>query len=144
MDSQNEVYSGRIDIVGGHDAIVGSIVTAKVIKFPKLANGCTIKDTVGYDAILKDSKLKSVHISNVTEISEGNFNITIESKNSEIIDLTSKSEWTLIILPLRKYVQGEQPEVRRNGGIFGMPRISEEEAERLLNEYFPQKKQTLT
>jgi hypothetical protein len=113
--------SMAFSIAGGGSTTPGTSVATTISRFSQSQNGAFVKPIEGYNAILKEANRQLVRIGAVTKVSNGVWNITIEGINGETIDLTSKSKWTLILMPLRPYVKGDTNPIQGRGFAYNPP-----------------------
>lgn len=99
----------------------GTSRTTTISRFSQSNNGLFVKPLPGFQAIIKENNRQIVNITNVTQNAAGNFSITITSINGETIDISTRSQYTLIMLPMREYVLGTTTPIQTDGYLYNPP-----------------------
>lgn len=81
----------------------GTAVTVKVNRFSLSQSGLFGKPLRKFTAFIKENGQQNVRITNVTQLASGDFNITFEPINGEVLDLTRRTTYTVVMNPLRSY-----------------------------------------
>jgi hypothetical protein len=108
-------------VKGGSTTTPGTTTATTISRLSQTQNGLFVKPIAGYKAILKEANRQIVTINTVTQVSPGNWNITLGSINGETIDLTGRSRWTLILFPVRDYVKGTNNPIQKRGFVYNPP-----------------------
>lgn len=103
----------------------GVAVTVKVNRFSLAQNGLFGKPLGGFTAYIKELGQQNVTITNVTPLASGDFNITLEPINGEILDLTQKGKYTVVMNPLRSYDLSATNEIQVQGVVGEYPALYE-------------------
>jgi hypothetical protein len=78
-------------------------VTATISRLSQTLNGAFVKPQAGFRAIIKENNFQVVRITNVTKISNGNFSVSLQGINGQTVDLNSRSQYTITIMPMRDW-----------------------------------------
>jgi hypothetical protein len=101
----------------------GTPVTVKVNRFSLSANGMFGKPLEGFTAFIKETGQQNVSITNVTELASGDFNITFEPINREVLDLTKRSTYTVVMNMLRSYDLSATNKIKTQGLVGEYPAL---------------------
>ena len=81
----------------------GLSVTVQISRASLSQNGLFAKPLAGYRAMIKELNQQVVDITNVTEVSPGVFNITFTPINGQVLDLTKRNQYTVVMAAMRNY-----------------------------------------
>lgn len=98
----------------------GAPVTISISRFSQSKNGLFAKPIAGFQGFLKNN-LQKVNITNVSENSAGNISITLAPINNEVLDLTTKSQYTLVQSPMLSYSINDTADIPTHGQVANMP-----------------------
>jgi hypothetical protein len=100
---------------------VNNVVTTTISRFSQSNNGLFVKPIAGFQALIKENSQQIVTITNVTENSGGNWSITIQGINGQIINLTARNQYTLVLIPMQQYVLGTTAPIATSGWVYNPP-----------------------
>lgn len=106
----------------------GLSVTVQVSRASLSQNGVFAKPLAGYRAMIKELNRQIVDITNVTQLPNGNFNITFTPINNEVLNMTQRNQYTIVLASMRNYIlndsQGTQtPEIQTRGMVLNPPAL---------------------
>lgn len=114
---QYETLSFAINGVAGS----GNSRTTTINRFSQSNNGLFVKPIAGFQAILKEANRQIVSITNVTENAAGNWSITIQGINNQTIDLSTRNQWTLVMMPMKEYDINDTNPIATHGFVYNPP-----------------------
>jgi hypothetical protein len=103
----------------------GVAVTVQVNRFALSSNGMFGKPLSGFTGYVKENGQQNIIITNVTELASGNFNITLQPINGEILNLTVRSTYTLVMNMLRSYDLSATNKIQTQGVVGEFPALYE-------------------
>ena len=103
----------------------GASVTVTINRFSLSSNGMFAKPLSGFKGFVKENNQQNVKISNVTELASGNFNITFTPINGQVLDLTKRSQYTIVMSMLRSYDINATNKIQTQGVVGEYPGIYE-------------------
>lgn len=126
--SEYEAYGTYVFAINKSAASIplgGVAVTVKVNRFSLSQNGNFGKPLRGFKGYIKELNQQNVTITNVTELASGDFNITLEPINGEVLNLTGRSSYTITMNPLRSYDITATNKIQTQGIVGEFPGIHE-------------------
>lgn len=118
-------YSFAIGKAAGAVPAAGASVTVKISRLSLSQSGLFAKPLEGYKAFIKENGRQNVIVTNVTELAAGDFNITFAPINGEILDLTRRSSYTVILSMMRSYDITSTNQIRTQGLVGNPPLLRE-------------------
>lgn len=100
---------------------VGTSRTTTINRFSQSNNGLFVKPIAGFQAIIKENNRQIVNITDVTEVSAGNWNITITGINNETIDISARNLYTLVMFPMMQYKTSYTDPISTSGWVYNPP-----------------------
>jgi len=116
-------YSFAVNKSSNAIPVGGAAVTVQINRFSLNSNGIFAKPLQGYRAFIKENNQQNVLISQVVELATGNFNITLQPINGEILDLTKRSRYTVVMNMLREYDISATNPIQTHGVVGEYPAI---------------------
>lgn len=110
--------------IKGDNASPSTTKTAQISRYAQTKNGLFAVPVPGWDAIIVGQGSPSgqlVKINNVTKISNGNFTVTLESKNGENIDLSKKGQYTVTMIPMQNQPKGASGKISKRAYAYNPP-----------------------
>lgn len=102
----------------------GTSVTTTISRLSQTMNGAFVKPEAGYRAIIKENNWQVVKISNVTKVSNGNFNITLQGLNGATVDLSGRSQYTVTLIPMQDYMTSDiDNQISTGGFVYNPPML---------------------
>lgn len=102
-------------------------VSVNVSRQSLSANGIFAKPLAGYRAMIKENNRQIVDITNVVQLPNGNYQITFTPINNEVLDLTKRSQYTIVLASMRNYVLSNQPgatdQIQTRGIVLNPPAL---------------------
>jgi len=98
----------------------GVPVTVNVSRQSLSQNGLFAKPLAGFKAMIKELNRQVVNITNVTPTSTG-YNITFAPINNEVLNLTQRSQYTVVLASLRNYQLVNTPSTIQTQGMVKNP-----------------------
>lgn len=99
----------------------GTSRTTTINRFSQSNNGLFVKPIAGFQAIIKENNRQIVNITDVTEVSAGNWNITITGVNGESIDISARNQYTLVMFPMMQYKTSFTDPISKSGWVYNPP-----------------------
>lgn len=93
----------------------GADVTVKVNRFSLSANGMFGKPLEGFTGFIKENNQQNITIASVKENAIGDFDITLSPINGEVLDLTKRPKYTLVMNMLRSYDLSATNQIQTQG-----------------------------
>lgn len=118
-------YSFAVNKSGSAVPAGGVSVTVQVSRFSLSQNGMFGKPLSGFTGYIKELGQQNIIITNVTELASGNFNITFQPINGEVLDLTKRSQYTVVMNMLRSYDLSATNKIQTQGVVGEYPGIYE-------------------
>lgn len=107
-------------LIGSPVPIGGGSVATTVNRFSQSLNGLFSKPIAGFQAYFKHNRQK-VNITNVTENSAGNISITLAPINNEVINLTQRNTYVLVMAPMVPYNINNTADISTHGEVGNPP-----------------------
>lgn len=82
----------------------GTAVTVRISRASLSQNGVFAKPIAGYQAMIKENNRQIVDITDVTDLGNGLYEITFTPINGEVLDLTRRSQYTVVLASMRNYI----------------------------------------
>jgi hypothetical protein len=106
----------------------GLSVTVQVSRASLSQNGVFAKPLAGYRCMIKELNRQIVDITAVQQLPNGNFNITFTPINNEVLNLTARSQYTIVLASMRNYIldstQGTPTaEIQTRGMVLNPPAL---------------------
>lgn len=101
----------------------GTAVTVTISRSSLSQNGLFAKPLAGFKAMVKENNRQVVNITNVTETSAGNFTITLEPINGEILNLTKRPTYTVVLASMRNYHLSATAPIQTQGMVKNPPSL---------------------
>jgi len=112
---QFQTFSFAILKASGSVPPAGVPVTVNISRSSLSQNGVFAKPEVGLKAIIKENNQQVVTITNVTTTSAGNYAVTLQPINNQVLDLTVRGQYTVVMNAMRNYTNTKyQPESVQN------------------------------
>lgn len=118
-------FSFAINKSAGGVPAGGTAVTVKINRFSLSQSGLFGKPLRGFTGYIKELGQQNIDIQNVTELASGDFNITIAPINGEVLDLTLRNNYTVVMNPLRSYDITATNKIQTQGVVGEYPGIFE-------------------
>lgn len=103
----------------------GATVTVTISRASLSQNGVFAKPIKGYQAMIKENNRQIVDITKVTDLGNGNYEINFTPINNEVLDLTKRSQYTVVLATMRNYIlndsQGTQTSTITTRGMVKNP-----------------------
>lgn len=96
-------------------------VTVQISRQSLSQNGLFAKPIAGFRAMVKELNQQIVDITNVQELPNGNFNITLTPINNEVLNLTQRGQYTIVMSSMRNYQLENTPSQIQGQGIVKNP-----------------------
>lgn len=117
-------YESLAFALSGDNAAAATSKTRPLGRFSQTKNGLFAQPKAGYQAIIKGlggPQGQLVNITAVTQVSAGNWNVTITGINGETIDLSDKGVYTLALIPMQTYTLGNTAQITTSGYVYNPP-----------------------
>jgi len=103
-------------------------VTVTVSRASLSQNGVFAKPLAGYRCMIKELNRQIVEITNVTQVSSGNFSITFTPINNEVLNLTARNQYTVVLATMRNYILNDTQgtptaEIQTRGMVLNPPAL---------------------
>lgn len=98
----------------------GTSVTVKINRFSQSQNGLYSKPIAGYQAFFKHNRQK-VKITTVVENSAGDIDVTFTPINNEVLDLTVRNTYTVVMSPMKSYLITDTADIATHGEVGNPP-----------------------
>lgn len=95
-------------------------VTVSISRASLSQNGLFAKPIAGFRAMVKENNQQVVDITTVTETSTG-YNVTLTPINGEVLNLTSRGQYTIVMASMRNYQLENTPADIQGQGIVKNP-----------------------
>lgn len=98
--------------------------TRPLSRFAQTKNGLFAKPLAGRQAIIKGlggPAGQLVNITTVTQVSAGNWNVTITGINGQTINLGAQSTYTLVMIPMQQYTLHNTAPIAESGFVLNPP-----------------------
>lgn len=112
--------------IDGDNASAANSKTTTISRFAQTRNGAFATPQNGWDAILTGVGSPSgilVTIENVVKNNNGSFSITIKAKNGVNIDLSKKSKYKLVMIPMKPQTKGTDAPISTTGLGYNLPML---------------------
>lgn len=101
----------------------GAPVTVQVSKQSLSQNGVFAKPLAGYKAMIKENNRQIVNITNVSNAGNGVYNITFTPINNEVLNLTQRSLYTVVLATMRNYQISNDSPIQTQGMVLNPPAL---------------------
>jgi hypothetical protein len=99
-------------------------VTVQISRASLTQNGSFAKPIAGFKAIVKELDQQVVNITNVTELPNGGFNVTLTPINGEVLDLTKRGQYTIVMASMRAFdLQNTPSRIQTQGMVKNPPAL---------------------
>jgi len=98
-------------------------VTVSVSRASLSQNGVFAKPLAGYKAMIKEADRQIVSIRTVRQLPSGGYDITFDPINNQVLDLTKRSQYTVILASLREYVLSNDNDIQTEGMVLNAPAL---------------------
>ena len=98
----------------------GVAVTVNINRFSMSQNGLFSKPIAGFQAYLKYNQQK-VNILAVNESASGTIAVTLQPINGQVLDLTKKSQYTIVQAPMKPYSLNSTGPIQTHGEVGNPP-----------------------
>ncbi len=96
-------------------------VTVTVSRASLSQNGVFAKPLTGYRCMIKELNRQVVDITNVIQLPTGGFNITFTPINNEVLDMTGRSQYTIVLASMRNYILSNDSDIQTRGMVLNPP-----------------------
>jgi hypothetical protein len=120
---QFQTYAFAIGKASGAVPGAGFPVTVNVSRASLSQNGVFAKPLAGYRCMIKEINRQVVDIINVVENSIGNYAITFQPINNQVLDLTGRSQYTVVLAGMRNYVLSNDNPIQTQGMVKNPPAL---------------------
>lgn len=121
---QFQTFSFSVNKSGGSVPGGGVGVTVQISRASLNAIGNFAKPLEGYKAFIKELNQQVVNITAVTEVSPGLFNVTLTPINNQVLNLTQRSQYTVVMAAMRAYqLQNTPPQIQGQGIVKNPPAL---------------------
>lgn len=97
-------------------------VTVNVSRASLSQNGVFAKPLAGYKAIIKENDRQIVTIRQVRPTPTG-YDITFDPINGQVLDLTKRGQYTVVLFGLKEYVLGTNTDIQTHGLVGNPPAL---------------------
>lgn len=118
-------FAFAINKATGGTPAPGATTTTTVNRFSLSQSGLFGKALRGFTGYIKELGQQNVIIDAVVELASGNFNITLRPINGEILDLTGRNKYTMVMNPLRSYDITATNKIQTQGLVGEYPGLYE-------------------
>lgn len=101
----------------------GAPVAVTVSRQSLSQNGVFAKPLAGYKAMIKENNRQIVTITNVSNAGNGTYNITFAPINGEVLNLTLRSQYTIILATMRNYQISNDSAIQTEGMVLNPPAL---------------------
>lgn len=101
----------------------GAPVTVTISRASLSQNGVFAKPLSGYKAMIKELNRQIVTITNVVQLTNGNFAITFTPQNGEVLNLTNRSQYTVVLASMRNYDLNSSTAIQTRGMVLNPPAL---------------------
>lgn len=101
----------------------GAPVVVQVSRQSLSQNGVFAKPLAGYRAMIKENNRQNVDITNVSDAGNGVFNITIAPINGEVLNLTRRGQYTVVLATMRNYILSNDSDIQTRGMVLNPPAL---------------------
>lgn len=98
-------------------------VTVQVSRASLSQNGLFTKPLAGYRAVIKELNRQVVDITNVTQLPNGNFNVTFTPINNEVLNMTQRNQYTIVLASMRNYDINDSNPIQTRGMVLNPPAL---------------------
>lgn len=117
-------YESLAFALTGDNAAAANTKTVPLSRFAQTKNGLYSKPVPGFQAIIKGLGGPAGQLVNIvaaTQVSAGNWNITISGINNQTINLSGQGIWTLVMIPMVNYQLGTQAPIAAENFTYNPP-----------------------
>lgn len=118
---QLETLAFGINKASGGVPAAGAAVTTKISRGGQSANGMFVKPGAGFQVIIKENNRQIANIIKVVPVAAGDFNITLEPINGQVLDLTKLAQYTCVLIPMRQYDINSTDDIKGHGMVYNPP-----------------------
>lgn len=86
-------------------------------------NGVFAKPLIGYQAMIKEADRQIVNITNVQALPSGGYQITFTPINNQVLDLTKRGMYTVVLMTMRNYVLNNTADIQTRGMVLNPPAL---------------------
>lgn len=101
----------------------GAPVTVVVSRASLSQNGVFAKPLAGYRCMIKEINRQVVDITNVVQLAVGSFAITFTPINNQTLDLTARSQYTVVLAGMRNYNLLNNNDIQTRGMVKNPPAL---------------------
>lgn len=101
----------------------GASVTVTISRQSLTQNGIFAKPLAGFKAMIKENNRQIVNITSVVENAAGNFSITLQPINNQVLDLTQRSQYTVLLQAMRNYHLNATGPIQTQGMVKNPPAL---------------------
>lgn len=98
-------------------------VTVDVQRASLSANGVFTKPIAGFKAMVKENNQQVVNITNVIELPTGGYRVTLEPINNQVLDLTKRGQYTIVMSTMRNYDLASTTQIQTQGMVKNPPAL---------------------
>ena len=129
-------YSFAINKSGNAVPAGGVAVTVQVNRFSLNNNGQFGKPLAGFTGFIKELNQQKINITGVVELASGNFNVTLQPINGQVLDLTQFSKYTVVMNLLREYDINATNKIQGQGLTGEMPGLYKNYVQKYENKFW--------
>lgn len=101
-------------------------VTVPISRNSLSQNGAFAKPLEGFKAMVKENNQQVVNITNVMELPSGGYQVTLTPINNEVLNLTQRGTYTIVMASMRNYqLQNTPSQIQGNGMVKNPPALYE-------------------
>jgi len=121
---QFQTFSFAVAKSGAAVPAGGIGVTVSISRASLSQNGSFAKPLAGFRAMVKENNQQVVDITNVIELPTGGFNVSLTPINNEVLDLTRRGQYTIVMASMRNYDLTDTPaDIVGNGMVKNPPAL---------------------
>lgn len=122
---QYQTISFAIGAASGGVPAPGVGVNVLVTRQSLSQNGVFAKPLAGYKAMIKEANRQIVNIRTVTQLPNGNFQLALDPINNEVLNLTTRSQYTVVLATLRNFDINNDNPIQTRGMVKNPPTLYE-------------------
>lgn len=103
------------------NATPGTSVTTSISRFSQSNTGLFVKPIAGFQAIIKENNRQIVNITSVVENAVGDFSITFTGINGQTINLSTRNQYTIVLMPMQQYLLSSTNPIQTSGWVYNPP-----------------------
>lgn len=116
----NDTFSFAVSKNG---QVPANSVTATLSRLSQTMNGAFVKPEANFRAIIKENDHQMVKITAVNKLSNGNFTVAFQGLNGQTVDLNSRGQYTITILPMLDWNTNSNLQTPTGGFVYNPPML---------------------